>query len=254
MTRLITIPFSHYCEKARWVLDRNGVAYDEERYMPTFHFPAAMRALVGRGKGLHDRASTRFSTPILIGDGVLLTDSSEIVRHVEPRLFEDPEAQRLDAYFGDELGPHSRLIVYWHALKEPRLLFELADTNVSRQQALLFRRLYPIVATMVRTQLRIDEAAYRRSLERVRRIADDVALRLADGRPFLLGDRFSAADLAFAALFAPAILPGCDVYGAKLPAPKRFPPEAQSFVREHRDHPAGRFAMRMFREERHRRT
>jgi glutathione S-transferase len=25
--RLVTIPISHYCEKARWVLDRAGVPY-----------------------------------------------------------------------------------------------------------------------------------------------------------------------------------------------------------------------------------
>jgi hypothetical protein len=34
---------------------------------------------------------------------------------------------------------------------------------------------------------------------------DDIAARLADGRPFLLGDAFDA-DLAFAALTAPCIL------------------------------------------------
>ena len=29
----ITIPISHYCEKARWALDRAGVAYVEERHV-----------------------------------------------------------------------------------------------------------------------------------------------------------------------------------------------------------------------------
>ena len=30
---LITIPISHYCEKARWALDRAGVAYRERAHL-----------------------------------------------------------------------------------------------------------------------------------------------------------------------------------------------------------------------------
>jgi glutathione S-transferase len=29
--RLVTIPISHYCEKARWALGRARIAYREER-------------------------------------------------------------------------------------------------------------------------------------------------------------------------------------------------------------------------------
>ncbi len=35
--RLITIPFSHFCEKARWSLDVAGVAYREEGHVPGLH-------------------------------------------------------------------------------------------------------------------------------------------------------------------------------------------------------------------------
>ena len=31
--RLLTIPISHYCEKARWALERAGLAYREERHV-----------------------------------------------------------------------------------------------------------------------------------------------------------------------------------------------------------------------------
>ncbi len=31
--RLLTIPISHYCEKARWALDRAGLDYVEERHV-----------------------------------------------------------------------------------------------------------------------------------------------------------------------------------------------------------------------------
>ena len=35
--RLITIPMSHYCEKARWGLAHAGVEYVEEAHLQVFH-------------------------------------------------------------------------------------------------------------------------------------------------------------------------------------------------------------------------
>jgi len=42
--RLITLPISHYCEKARWTLERAGIAYGEERHVPLIHRIAARPA------------------------------------------------------------------------------------------------------------------------------------------------------------------------------------------------------------------
>ena len=42
--RLITIPISHYCEKARWALDRAGLAYREERHVQGVHQVVSKRA------------------------------------------------------------------------------------------------------------------------------------------------------------------------------------------------------------------
>ncbi len=44
MLRLITIPISHYCEKARWALTRAGLPYREERHVQGIHRLAARRA------------------------------------------------------------------------------------------------------------------------------------------------------------------------------------------------------------------
>ncbi|HBQ15232.1 MAG TPA: hypothetical protein DEF51_30285 [Myxococcales bacterium] len=77
-------------------------------------------------------------------------------------------------------------------------------------------------------------------------IADEVATRLADGRPYLTGDAFTAADLTFAALFSPVILPGPDRYGATLPPLELFSHEGRATVERYRAHPAGQFAARMF--------
>lgn len=44
MLRLVTIPISHYCEKARWALERADLEYREERHIQGVHRLAARRA------------------------------------------------------------------------------------------------------------------------------------------------------------------------------------------------------------------
>ena len=75
-------------------------------------------------------------------------------------------------------------------------------------------------------------------------------MRLADGRRHLVGDRFTAADLAFAALSAPVLLPAA--YGSPLPPPEALPDVYAREVRRFRAHPAGAFALRLYEQERQR--
>ncbi len=77
---------------------------------------------------------------------------------------------------------------------------------------------------------------------------DWVAGMLEDGRPFLLGDRFTAADLTFAALAAPVVLPSD--YGVRLPPLELLDEPTSRLIARGRAHPAGRFALRMVAEQR----
>ena len=79
-------------------------------------------------------------------------------------------------------------------------------------------------------------------------VFDSVAKRLADGRPYLCGDQFTAADLTFAALAASVLMP--PEYGVPLPQPEELPEPMAAAVRELRAHPAGAHALAMFRSER----
>jgi glutathione S-transferase len=74
----------------------------------------------------------------------------------------------------------------------------------------------------------------------VRAEFDMVAELLSDGRPFLCGERFSAADLTFAALAAAVTAP--PQYGVRLPQPDELPEPVAGELRAFRDHPAGRYA------------
>ncbi len=258
MHKLVTIRFSHYNEKARWALDRFRVAYRELPWMPMFHIFGVVAATHGRGAARADRASTRFSTPVLVADdGTVLRDSASIVRWASDRfavsgeeLYPTDDVGELESRLHDELGPHTRRCAYFYGLDDAALMRELARRNVPRLQAALFIALRPAIGRLLNQGLNLNPDSAQRSLDRIHRFLDELEPQLA-GRRFLVGDRFTAADLAFACMLAPAILPSpAEGYGGYLPPPDRIAPPAAELAREIRDRPAGRFALRLFAEER----
>ena len=110
--------------------------------------------------------------------------------------------------------------------------------------------LMPGVLRLIRSALRITPESAQRSLERVRGIFQEVGERLHDGRRFLVGDRFTAADLTFAALSAPVLFPAG--YRAAYVALDEVPAAMRDEVMLLRETEAGRFALRMFAQERDR--
>ena len=255
MHELTGIAFSHYVEKARWALHRFGVPYRDRRVMPFFHLLAVYR--VHRGKlGREDVASSRFSTPVLrTDDGRILCDSADIVRYVSERfappghdLYAVPEAAALERRFHDDVGPHTRRVAYATLFDQPELMREIARRNVDGLQATAFMAVYPLVKKGLTQVLEIHPSRVLASIDQARREFDAVSTRLRDGRPFLLGDRFSAADLAFACLAAPAVLPL--QYSAWLPPLQAFAEGVRARTMDFRATPAGAFVLRLFEEER----
>jgi glutathione S-transferase len=245
--RLVTIPISHFCEKARWALDRAGVGYVEQRHLQLVHVIAAR--LAGGGN----------TVPVFVTEtGRVLADSSDILlwadTQLEPerRLYPDgdvgAQARGLEAWLDDGLGPDGRLWMYHGTLPAVRELRRWALAGIPRWERWVFDLGGSGVEAALRRYLRIDAVAAGAALERVTRVFDEIADRLVDGRSFLVGDRFTAADLTFAALAAPVLLP--ERYGSPLPPPKAMPKAVSREVWRLRDHPAGTFAARLYREER----
>ena len=244
---LITIPLSHYCEKARWALDRAGLPYREEAHAPLLHLVATKRHRGG-------------SVPVLLHGGDRFTDSTDILVHADaacggdllyPR---DPalrrEVEELEDRFDAELGTQVRRWAYAHLLSHPALLRGLWSRGVPRVQALAITALGPLTRRLVRAGYRVTPGAAERSLARVREVCAQVGERLRDGRPFLVGGRFTAADLTFASLAAPMLLPvECR---AVHPGIDEIPAAMREEVLRTRDTDAGRFALRMFAQERDR--
>lgn len=242
---LITMPHSHYAEKARWALDWLALPYREERHVPLLHWIATVR-LGGR------------SVPVLRHGTRRWLDSTDIVLHADSvcggdRLVPTDPAQRreveaLQAHFDAVLGPHARRWAYAQLLPHKHLLRQMMSNGVPRLEAHLLPLLLLLVIPIVRASLRITPESAQRSLQRVQGVFAEVSERLGDGRPFLAGGRFTAADLCFAALAAPVLLPsGC---GAAYPTLDEVPPQMREEISRLRDTAAGRYALRLFVQQR----
>ena len=238
--RLITIPISHFCEKARWALDLAHLPYREERHMQVIHWAHTWRA--GRG----------WTAPVLVTPKGPLRESAQIVRfadaHADLGLYRNPLSAALEARFDARLGPDARTWMYNRMLDRPDLMEEYAAPGVPRWERAGLPMMMPLMRKLIVRRTDADDEHAAGARDRVRAEFDEVAARLSDGRPYLCGDTFSAADLAFAALAAAVLVP--DRYGVRLPPVDELPEPYGSEVQAMREHAAGRFALRLYDQER----
>ncbi len=250
MQTLVTISFSHYCEKARWALDLAGKPYREQGNLPLFHFLPVGLATRGASDKQGDSVSTALSTPVLItGSGKRICDSTRILCHVSEGsdLHVDAESLEMDRKFSDVLGPHTRRYGYHFLLSDPKLLRRFFWSLGNKRQAAAAVVMRPIFERAMRKALRINAKSAERSKLKVREVAAEVEALLADGRSYLCGNRFGAADLSFAALLAPSLLlTRAEGYGSEFPSMEQAGGEVAEFAREMRDRRAGEFVLSMY--------
>lgn len=244
---LVTIPFSHYCEKARWALDRAGLAYEERAHLPLAHYVPAR--LAGGGK----------TVPVLKTRHRTLRDSTDILRWIDEQLTEpkrlfpdDPallaEVVRWEDRFDDKLGPAARRWAYGHLLPDTANTRRLMQKNVPAAEAFAVGAGFPVAREVIRRGLNINPKSCQRSLDRMREIFGEVSTTLADGREFLVGGRLTAADVAFAALANPVLYP--DRSARWLCSRDELPASMRATVDEFRATPAGAWALRLYRDHR----
>jgi len=195
---------SHFTEKARWALDYKGIAH--ERRMLFLDYPLRCGLRTGQ-----------LRLPVYFDSGKTVIGSAAILEHLEqrhpdPALYpEDPSeharARDLESYFDEELGPHIRAVVvdllFQHAPQATAEVFGMTQTEM--QQSLV-RGLFPIFRRFY--VWRHDMAGDRVALgwKQVDRALDRLESEIGPSG-YLVGDRFSSADLTAAALFYPLAMP-----------------------------------------------
>lgn len=243
--RLITMPPSHFSEKARWALDLSGLQYVEERHAPLFHRFALKK--VGAGN----------TVPALVTEEGTIADSQAILKWVDShgsrKLYPEDSALRqqveeFEADLGARFGPAIPRWAYYYVIPRRSLYTHLCSQGAPGKERLAFGMLAPIVGMGMKKGLKINQEACQRAEERIEEYFQKVSEMLADGRRYLFGDSFTAADLTWAALACPTS--GAKGFGGSTAEEKDVPDAMRVNVEKWRATPAGQFVQRIYDEHR----
>lgn len=200
------LPISHFNEKVRWALDWKRVPHVREALGPAY----LPRALWATGQP---------RLPILFLDGRAIADSTRILAALEDRFPDpplvpaDPEARRralalaLEDFLDEELGPPLRTAILGPVFaRDPAAAMGIVMTGMAVPAAGLLRVAAPAFRAYYRHRHAINDATIAASRGHVATALDRIERELG-GREYLVGDRFTVADLTAAALLSVIVLP-----------------------------------------------
>jgi glutathione S-transferase len=243
--RLIAIAISHYCEKVRWAMDYLDIDYAEEDHAPPFH----------RQYTSHHQGTT---VPVLVTHEQALVDSRDIMHYldtvaVDKQLYpQDPElrqqAETLEQLFDQKLGVATRNWGYYYAIQKPFKIAIAWGINAPWSEKIKCIIAVPRIPGLLRQFYNVTEASKEAAFQDIKEVFAVVNQKLNSGQQYLVGDRFSATDITFAALASPVIRPEHHpFYNSQL---SKVPTEIVTVIRELRETPAGELVMRLYREHR----
>jgi glutathione S-transferase len=189
---LLQFSTSHYCRKARLALGYKDISYQVENLTPGLHL-LKLKPLTGL-------TTVPVLKPQLDNQPTAIADSSRIIQFLEsycpnpPLYFDDPQLQTqalmLEDWLDESIGTATRFVYYQFRAGSGKQI----DPSLLSQ----------VVIQVVRRQYGIDQASAELAAQRLK-VAFEV-LQVWRDRPYLVGDRFSVADLAAAALLSPLAL------------------------------------------------
>jgi glutathione S-transferase len=241
------LQISHYNEKVRWALDYKRIPHTRRSMLPGVH-----RLIVERLAGV-------MTSPVLTIDGEGIGDSSAILQAIEARWPQPPlipldpaertRALEIEDYFDEQLGPHIRRAVYHELLPYPDLVVPLFTDGATGMSKALLRLTFPLLRVGMRQAMDIYEEPAARSRAKTVAALDQLESELGDN-DYLVGDRFTIADLTAASLFYPIALP--PEYPYRSPSWDDLPEGARAFLGELRERRGAQWVAEMY--HRHRRT
>lgn len=249
MRVLYQFPLSHYCEKARWLLDHKELDYVAHNLIPGFH-RAFAQLKTGQNK-----------LPILKDDARWIAQSTPIALYLddtypEHSLLRKDPAQRRAALeidqLADELGIHVRRWSLAHALSysdEP-IEIMMGEQGYLRQFEKFSK---PILKTLVKKSYELEQDKVAQSKARL----DELVLLLNDrlvenyGR-YMVGDRLGLADIAVCAILAPLLHPNGTPW--EVENTEFHSPELDTYKTYLLNLPLGQYVQRIYETERNARV
>jgi glutathione S-transferase len=208
MITLYQLHWSHYVEKVRWALDFKGVGW---RAIDIDAFTKREMQHLSRKTTL-DSGRQLYTVPTIHDDstGAVVGESSEILSYLEqtyptPPLYPDELTQRNEVvqwmvWLDSTLGLAARRLAYTQiALEYPRLLGQLFVPGLVGVKAWIAGA---VIGGVLTRRFRFLHNRADEVYEQLETCLLLVGRRL-DSRDYLVGDRFTAADLTLAALMRP---------------------------------------------------
>lgn len=237
--------FSHFNEKGRWALDYKGIRHLRRDLTPGTH-PSRSKRLGGSG-----------TTPLLQIDGRTIGDTTEIIAELEriqpdPPLYPEGDADRqraleLEDHFDVELGPYIRGALFDVIIRDRRVLVPLSVQGLGRATRVTQNLIYPLSRRILRRAL-VEGPGGAETCRRKTLAALDWLEAELGGADYLVGSRFTVADLTAAALFAPLVAP--PEFSYRLPDP--WPAQWEELRRASADRPGYRWVEETYRRHRSR--
>jgi glutathione S-transferase len=232
---LYQFPFSHYCEKARWALEYKRIAYKPVNLLPGLHVKAVRKR------------APKSCLPVLVDGKTVVQESAAIITYLD-RIHPDPcltpddptearEALEWERYLDEEIGVTLRLWFYYHALPDRDLTLRVMLDGAAWYARPLFWLSYPKLRNGMNRSININDESAEQSKHRLLAALEKLDDALSERR-FLIGDRFSRADLTACALLSSFCLPD------DIEASSKFPPA----IRAQRDQLKGRRFLRWVRD------
>ena len=243
--RLYTFTVSHFSEKGRWSLDYKGVPYEERRLLPGLHVAVTKRIAPGT------------SVPVFVDGDRVVQGSTAIIdyadghwpdRPLTPSNSADRErALELERWLDRELGEPLRRVFYFHALPHRRTVVALFTQGAPFWARIFYGVGFNGVASVIRKMYDVTSENAAMDRDRLKAVFERLD-ELLEGRRYLVGDRFSRADLTLAALAAPMWDP--PEHSTRWPPEDAYPPAVTALRAEFVGTKAHDHVMRMYREHR----
>jgi len=200
--KLVTFAASHFCEKARWALDWHGIGYEEVGWPPGLH-----QILAKSCGAKHTTVPLVFDgQDVIQGSGAIIdwADKSDKdrTRSLTPPA-DRGEAKEIERRADEVIGVHVRRLAfaellpnYSHVVK-PALFY-----RASGWRRVVGNLMWPVSWRVMMRIYDVRPGAAAESRAKLEEEFDWLDGKLADGRNYLAGDRFSRADLTVASLLA----------------------------------------------------
>lgn len=229
---LLTLPPSHYCERARWALDRQAIIYDEERLAPGAHMLRVKRL-----------GASATSLPLLLfGDGSLCQGSDRILDWAGLSGGDLEIERRLE----QATAPLIRQCLYAGLLHDERSgIRDVLLRGTSRPQAVIGRLTWPLLRRIMVAGMNARPSVLPDLIAQMDRELDWLDGVLAERGDYLAGGEFGRTDLTAASLLAPVALPQVEPIKS-LSAGIRWPGSLAPFVARWSDRPALKWARHMY--------